>query len=316
MKVQELMEKIKQYDTIMIHRHRSPDFDAIGSQMALKEMLKLNYPMKQIYAVGDNGYQQFSFIGQIDTVTEKKYKDALVIVVDTANYPRIDDDRFKLAKEIIKIDHHQDIAEDRYGTINLIDPHASSTCELLYVIFEEMMKLNPEFKLNKEIAKYLFTGIYSDTGGFVFPNTKSRTFRVLSELIKYDFDYEPWVMKLRVLEEKIVRLVGYGLKNIEIIDGVGILKFDQDFQKEHKASPRDLSIVVNYMGMFENLKTWVVFNQHPKFIRVNLRSRSEFDVSQIASKFNGGGHKNASGAMIHSWSEAETIKKLLIEMVK
>ncbi len=315
MNVEQFLNKVEGYHDIMIHRHRSPDIDAIGSQMALKEMLKLNYPDKNICAVGEVGYDQFDYIGELDTVSEDIYPNALVIVVDTANYPRIDDQRFKLAKEIVKIDHHQDLYKDRYGDLNLIVETASSTCEVLYMIFEAAKKINPDFKMNSTVAKYMFAGIYSDTGGFVFPNTKTNTFRTLSELVKYDFDYEPWVMKLRVLDEHIVRLVGYAMQNIEIEDGVGMLKFDTKFQTEMNASPRDLSIVVNYMGMFKNLKTWVVFNEHPKFIRVNLRSRSEYDVSKIASQYDGGGHKNASGAMISTWDQADDIKKKLLEMV-
>ncbi len=316
MEIKQFLDKIEEYDQIMIHRHRSPDIDAIGSQMALKELLKLNYPTKEIYAVGEVGYNQFDYIGELDTINETKYTNGLVIVVDTANYPRIDDQRFKLAKEIIKIDHHQDLEKDRYGDVNVIVPTASSTCEVLYMMYEAMKACDDTVKMNSDIAKYIFAGIYSDTGGFIFPNTSSNTFRILSELVKYEFDYEPWIMKLRVLDEHIVRLIGYAMQNIEIENGIGMLKFDTKFQAEMSASPRDLSIVVNYMGMFKNLKAWVVFNEHPKFIRVNLRSRSEYDVSAIASQYDGGGHKNASGAMVHNWEQTLEIKNKLLEMVE
>ncbi len=316
MNIEKFLKKIEEYDTIIIHRHRSPDIDAIGSQMALKTMLRLNYPNKNINAVGEVGYEQFSYIGELDTVKESDYQNAIVIVVDTANYPRIDDQRFKLAKEIIKIDHHQDLEQDRYGDLNIIVPSASSTSEVLYMMFEAIKAENSDFKMNSEVAKYLFAGIYSDTGGFIFPNTSTHTFRILSEIVKYEFDYEPWVMKLRVLDEHIVRLIGYAMQNIDIEDGIGVLKFDTNFQKEMDASPRDLSIVVNYMGMFKNLKAWVVFNEHPKFIRVNLRSRNKYDVSAIASQYDGGGHKNASGAMVKSWDQVAEIKQKLLEMVQ
>ncbi len=316
MEINKLIGKIEEYSKIIIHRHLSPDIDAIGSQMALKEILQVNYPEKKIYAVGEKGYEQFNFIGQIDQIHDNEYTDSLVIIVDTANYARIEDKRFEKAKELIKIDHHQDVEEERYGSINIIDATASSTCEMLYVIYQEICQSKPDFKLTTAAAKYLFAGIYADTGGFIFPNTKSRTFSVLSELVKYDFDYEPWNMRLRVLDEKIVRLIGYAMQNIKIENGIGILKFDHELQYNLQASPRELSIVVNYMGMFKNLKAWVVFNQHPKFIRVNLRSRSEYDISKIACKYRGGGHKNASGAMIDEWKEAEEIEKLLKEMVR
>ncbi len=316
MQVTELINKIEEYSKIIIHRHLSPDIDAVGSQMALKEMLKINYPTKKILAVGEKGYEQFNFIGEIDKVTPEDYQGSLVIVVDTANYARIEDQNFKLAKEIIKIDHHQDVAEERYGVINIINADSSSTCELLYDVYEVIKDIKPEFTINTDIAKYLFAGIYADTGGFIFPNTKSRTFTVLSELAKYDFEYENWNMLLRVLDEKIVRLIGYAMQNIEIKNGVGVLKFSQELQTKLEATPRELSIVVNYMGMFKNLKVWVVFNEHQNFIRVNLRSRSQYDISKVAMQYRGGGHKNASGAMIYTWEDQKEIEKLLQEMVK
>lgn len=315
--VKEIYKKVEEYDTIMIHRHRSPDIDCVGSQMALKGMLKLNFPNKKVFAVGDNGYEQFTFLGEIDFPSEKDYKDALVICVDVANYARIEDQKFRLAKEIIKIDHHQDVEEERFGVLNLVEPSMSSTCELLYMVFEEIKtNINSDFMLDEETVQYIFAGIFADTGGFIFPNTQSNTFRVLSEIRKYDFEYEELILQLRVLDEEVVRIIGWALQHIEITDGVGVLIFDQEFQEKMKVSPKVLSIVVNYMGMFGDIKAWVVFNEYPKFIRVNLRSRHQYDISKIAVQYNGGGHKNASGAMINSWEDKDVIVEKLLEMVK
>ena len=302
-----IYEKIMQYETIIIHRHRSPDLDAVGSQMGLKQMLEINFPNKTILAAGIDGYEDFNFIGNIDFVNPTQYVNALVIIVDTANKARIEESNYSLGTELIKIDHHPDIEEERYGSINLVDTQYSSTCELLYYLYLEFKKINPDFKLDVDGAKYLFYGVFGDTGGFVYPNTTSSTFGCISDLVSFGFDYEDTILKVRVHDLSTMQIVGWAYQNVVINDGVGYLIFDKEFQKEYKMTPNKLSFIVNFLGIIGELKVWCVFNEHDNFIRVNIRSRSEYNISQVAMKFNGGGHKNASGAMIKKWIDKDDV---------
>ena len=98
---QAILEKIKAYDTIIIHRHQRPDPDAIGSQVGLKEILKTNFPDKKVLATGVNE-PTLSWIAEMDEVADQDYEGALVIVTDTANTPRIDDDRYDKGDFLIK----------------------------------------------------------------------------------------------------------------------------------------------------------------------------------------------------------------------
>ena len=100
-----IFEQIKKYNKIIIHRHQRPDPDAIGSQVGLAEILRASFPYKQIYVVGKH-IPGFDWIGEMDTIDNQTFDDALVIVTDTANAPRIDDRRFDNGDELIKIDHH------------------------------------------------------------------------------------------------------------------------------------------------------------------------------------------------------------------
>ena len=115
---QAILEKIKAYDTIIIHRHQRPDPDAIGSQIGLKEILKTNFSDKKILATGVNE-PTLSWIAEMDEVPDNDYEGALVIVTDTANTPRIDDDRYDKGDFLIKIDHHPN--DDAYGDLLLVD---------------------------------------------------------------------------------------------------------------------------------------------------------------------------------------------------
>ena len=99
---QAILEKIKAYDTIIIHRHQRPDPDAIGSQIGLKEILKTNFSDKKILATGVNE-PTLSWIAEMDEVPDNDYEGALVIVTDTANTPRIDDDRYDMGDFLIKM---------------------------------------------------------------------------------------------------------------------------------------------------------------------------------------------------------------------
>lgn len=296
---QELLNQINQFDDIIIHRHKRPDLDCLGSQMALKAFLQHNWPDKRVYSVGHDGFREFDYIGTIDDVNDEIYKKALVVVVDTANKARVEDERYVSGKVIIKLDHHIPSVEENYGTYNFVDEKCSSSAELLFGIFSEMMKLDTHLSLNNLIARNLFFGIYSDTGGFKFPNSQPSTFAAVSALVGYDFDYEDTIMHLTTYDHDTLKLVGYAYNHITIEDGLGYIYFPQVLQKKLGVKPSQVSLVANFLGSIKELKAWVVFNEYPSFIRVNIRSRSQYNIEPIAKMFNGGGHKNASGATLN-----------------
>ncbi len=148
----EIMKCIEDNDTIIIHRHVRPDPDAYGSQLGLKYYIQINF-RKQVFAVGE-AESSLSFIGELDNIDDKTYQDALVIVCDTANAPRIDDERYSTGRKLIKIDHHP--AVDQYGDINLVNTNASSTSEIIYDLISHF---NDEAIVNKDIALILVSSV-------------------------------------------------------------------------------------------------------------------------------------------------------------
>ena len=124
----EIIEKIQAYDTIIIHRHQNPDPDAIGSQVGLRDLLRTHFPQKRVLATG---YDEptLTWLAEMDTVSDEDYAGALVIVCDTANTPRIDDKRYTNGDFLIKIDHHPN--DDAYGDLLWVDTESSSTSELI-----------------------------------------------------------------------------------------------------------------------------------------------------------------------------------------
>lgn len=313
--INKFYDEINKHDTIVILRHQRPDLDAISSQLALKYLISKNFN-KTVYAFGRKGIDDFPYLQTVDTYYNQDLTNALYIIVDTANYPRIDWDEVPISDNIIKVDHHIIQEEDLYGKINILYPALSSTCEVVFNIFQEFKRMNSSIELDNDIARLLFCGVYGDTGGFVFPNTTSKTYEMLSYLTKFDFEYEKTILNLRVFDHKLMKIVGYAYSNIVINEnGVGHIIFDKEFQKQNNVRPSDLSVVVNFLGNIKELKTWAVFNYHDNFIRVNLRSRHNYNVSIIANQFDGGGHKNASGASIKEKNDIVTIVDMLDQMV-
>ena len=125
---QEMLENIKAHETIIIHRHQRPDPDALGSQAGLRELLRHNFPKKKVLTVGADE-PSLAWMTRMDQVADEDYQGALVIVTDTANTPRIDDERYARGAFLIKIDHHPN--EDVYGDLVYVDTTASSASEII-----------------------------------------------------------------------------------------------------------------------------------------------------------------------------------------
>src|SRR5699024_9812840 len=133
MAITQIIQSIKKYETIIIHRHVRPDPDAIGSQGGLKEIIRQSFPEKKVFAVGEEPDKTLHFLYRMDDIPDDIYEGALVIVCDTANTDRISDDRFQKGDTLIKIDHHPN--NDPYGDLMLVDTTVSSTSELLYELY-------------------------------------------------------------------------------------------------------------------------------------------------------------------------------------
>ena len=175
----QILHKIKEYDTIIIHRHMRPDPDALGSQVGLKKLLQVNFPEKKIKVAGKTE-PTLAWLAKMDDVSDDDYKHALVIVCDTANTARIDDERYNKGDFLIKIDHHPN--DDIYGDISLVDTSSSSASELI-----ALFALENKLKLDDYSAKLLYAGIVGDTGRFLYPATTARTMAVASKLREYPF---------------------------------------------------------------------------------------------------------------------------------
>ena len=285
---------IKKYNNIVIARHIGADPDALGSQLTLREMIKNMYPNKKVLAVG-NPSSRFKFMGTLDKcddITEP----TLLIVLDTPDIKRIDGAILDDYDYVIKIVHHPVV--DDFANLSIVMEDASSTAQILLVLY-----FANRFKITESIARLLYLGVISDTDRFLHDYTSVKTFALVTKLLEetnIDFTslYAPLYM--RPLAE--IRFQGYIYQNMEITEnGLAYIKITDDLLKEYGVDSASAGNMINDLKFVNEIITWAFFTEDKKsnLIRVNIRSRGPY-INEIASKYNGGGHKYASGARLTS----------------
>jgi len=299
----EIFEEIKKYDKIVIARHIGVDPDALASQVALRDAIKLTFPNKQVYAVG-NSSSKFSYFPKLDRLPNEL--DGLLIVVDTPDKKRVDLPDLSNFSKTVKMDHHPWI--ESFCDIEYIEDTASSASEIILDFINSC-----ELLMNEEIAEVLFMGIVSDTNRFLFsPNSK--TFLLISNLLK---DYNLNVPKLyeniflRPLKE--IRLQGYIEQNMEVTkNGLAHIMITNQIINELGVDSGSAGNLVNNLNNISEVIVWVMISEDKKngIYKFNIRSRGPV-VNTIAERYNGGGHKFAAGARV---SSLEDVEKLLREL--
>ncbi len=300
------LEAIKKFDRIIIHRHSRPDGDAIGSQVGLKHLLKLNFPEKEIYAVGDD-VRFLSFIdgAVMDDIADDLFKNALSIILDCGSSSLISDDRYRSAAMTVRFDHH--LFCETIADIDVVDSTYESCCGLITEFAVET-----GLKLNSLSAKALYTGLVTDSGRFRYDSTTARTHRLASILLEHEFDtndiyrnlysdtYEnkknkaAFTLKIKFTENN----VAYIYNTSEDVENSGMDAFTIS------------RAMVATMSDIKNVDIWVNFTESEQGVLCELRS-SIYNINPIAVKYGGGGHAKASGATV---PDKETAMSMLHDL--
>ncbi len=308
-----ILDKIKQYDRIIVTRHFRPDGDAIGSSKGLARMLKLSFPQKEVYVINEDSSQYLAFLGGEDApIEDDKYSDALVIVCDTATTDRISNKKFALAKEIVKIDHHIDVKP--YGDLSWVEEERSSLCEM---IADFWLTFKDELTLDKEGATYIFTGMVTDSGRFKFSSVDGETMRRAGALLDLGIDTEWIYANLNLDDFNVFKFEAYVYKKMKVTtDGVAYIYVDKAMQRKFKLTNEQASNVVSYLDSIKGAIVWLAFIENADgSVRVRLRSRF-VTINTLAENYGGGGHDRACGATVHSKKEMKQMLSDANEIVK
>ncbi|HGA3416236.1 TPA: bifunctional oligoribonuclease/PAP phosphatase NrnA [Streptococcus agalactiae] len=305
---QQILDKIKEYDTIIIHRHMRPDPDALGSQIGLRDIIRHNFPKKKVLATGFDE-PTLAWIAKMDQVTDQDYQGALVVVTDTANTPRIDDERYKKGDFLIKIDHHPN--DEVYGDLSYVDTNASSASEIV-----TDFALSCDLLLSTSAARVLYNGIVGDTGRFLYPATTSKTLKIASKLREFDFDFSAMARQMDSFPFKIAKLQGFIFEQLKVDkNGAACVTLTQEDLKRFDVTDAETAAIVGVPGKIDIVESWAIFvEQSDGHYRVRLRSKSHI-INEIAKRHNGGGHPLASGANSYSLEENQAIYQEIQEIL-
>ena len=301
-----ILDKIKEYDRIILFRHKRPDGDAVGSTMGLREILRRTYPQKDIRLINCDYSDYVAFLGDEDEAQEDDfYRSALGIVIDTATVERISNPKYALCKELVKIDHHIDIAP--YGDYMWIEEEKSSSCEMIAEFYHTF---RDELKLSKEAATYIYTGMVTDSGRFRFRSVSGDTMRYAGLMLDAGVDIDLIYANLYLSPFEELKFKSYMYGQIDLTqNGVAYMYVDRAMQERFGLTFEQACAAVSYMDSIRDSLIWLAFiESEDGSIRVRLRSRF-VTVSELAERYHGGGHACAAGATVDSADQMDALLK-------
>lgn len=289
-----LMEKIKDLfdnaDSILILTHNNPDGDAIGSSLGLYNALIKTHT--NVDVVINDVPSVFSFLTNFNMIknTSKREVYDLVVTVDCADISRVNQDNnyFENAKYTLNIDHH--MTNTRYANYNYVEDF-SACCLYLSNIFDLI-----GIEIDEDVAYPLITGVITDTGGFQNSNTDYRTFDFASRISKLIDIHSVYKKVFATKSRGQFELSRIAISRLEIIDDKIAFTFinKEDFNLVN-ANIGDHEGIVNIGREIEGIIVSIFVREMNYGYKVSLRSNNDFDVSVVASEFDGGGHRAAAG---------------------
>lgn len=301
-----ILDKIEEYDSIVIGRHFRPDGDAIGSTKGLERILKLTYPEKRIYLASSDYSDYLSFLGGDDgEIPQEIISSSLVLILDTATLDRISYKKLVSAKEIIKIDHH--IKCENWPGLEWIEDYCSSCSEMIADFYNTF---RDKLKIDTFAATAIYTGMVTDSGRFAFSSTSGDTLRMAALMLDEGVDVETLMARLELKDISFYRYREALFEKVKITEsGLAWVYVDSGFQRKWNLTREEASESVSFMSSIRGSICWIAFiDNGDGTIRVRLRSRF-MTVDSLASRYHGGGHDRASGATCYSREEMEALIK-------
>lgn len=299
---EQIIQAIREHDTIILHRHTNPDGDALGSQLGLKHLIMDNFPGKTVYAVGDPaGRYSFMADSVMDVIPDEAYQEALAVILDCGSRHLISDDRYTQAAALIRIDHH--IFCEQIAPVEVVDHTSESCCGLITELAQEC-----RWTVSPLAATLLYTGIVTDSGRFRYDSTSSRTFLHAAFLMQQPIDVNELYRSMYASDlEQIQLRAQFTLKIRFTPRHVAYIYTTREEMEQLNADTFTISRgMVNVMSDIRGVDVWANFTETDRGILCELRS-SKYNINPVAAAHGGGGHAKASGATLASREEAMAV---------
>ena len=303
---EEALALIEKYETIIIHRHRNPDGDAVGSQTGLYNIIKDNYAAKRVYMVGDD-CGRYSFIASrpMDEIGDSLYENALAVILDTSARALISDTRYEMAAATLRIDHH--LFVEKIADVEVTDTSYESCAGLV-----AQLAIESGLVVSQKAASALFAGMVTDSGRFRFDCTSAGTFRRAAFLMDKGINTDAIYSRLYTTTIEDIKLKG------KFIDKIRFTEKNTAYIYTTEKELEELGIsafsasrgYVNTMADLKGVSVWAAFSESKEGILCELRSSGP-DINAIAVKYGGGGHKKASGATLR---DRESVDAMLHDL--
>ena len=296
-----VVEALRSHDRFLVTTHENPDGDALGSLLAATLALRQLGKDAYMYLAGHAplpGEYGFMPLAELHREVPQEAEERVLVVVDCANESRLgpDPEILHQAPFTIDIDHHHD--NTRFGDVNLIVPDASSTAEVLRDVLSEL-----DVELTPDIAEALYIALVTDTGRFQYANTTPKALRLAAELVEAGADvHRVFQGVYENVQFAKLKLLARALDRAQVYEGGALVVsylLRGDFSDVGAAEPYSEGII-DCLRAVEGAIVSVLIREPPRSDgptrRVSLRSSSdEIDVSAIARKSGGGGHRQAAG---------------------
>jgi bifunctional oligoribonuclease and PAP phosphatase NrnA len=304
-----IISEIEASRSILVAAHRNPEGDALGSSLAFFNLFGKDRQV-QVFNLDPVPYF-LEFLPGADRVAHdiKKIKPfELAIVVDCSNLSRVCDQfpEYLAGKKIINIDHHE--TSDNFGMLNLVEPKASSTGEILYRLFA-----GSGLTINKETATCLYVAISTDTGSFQYQNTTQETLDAAAGLVRLGARpaeishnlYERHPKSRLLLLSQVMQTVKFSESGQR-----AEMTLTKEMFEKAQAGPAMAEGFINFLTSAAGVEIAILFRQLAKEkYKVSFRSSEKFNVAKLCEKFGGGGHSQAAGATLEG--SLEDIQKLI-----
>ena len=288
-----ILDTIRAYDRIIIHRHTKPDGDAMGSQLGLSSWISTRFPEKEVYCVGDPaGRYGFLEGSEMDDLPDSAFEGALCILLDTASPKLISDDRFRLAAKTVRFDHH--LFVESFCDLECVDSTFESCCGLVTDFI-----LQSGYPLTQQCAEPLYVGMATDSGRFRYDSTSPRTFRLVAELLGTGLDLNRIYRSLYAEQlDKLQLRARFTGKIVPVEDNVAYIYTTREELDAFGMDPYSASRgMVGVMNDIIGIDIWVNFTEADEGVLCELRS-ARYNINPVAVKYGGGGHEKASGAIV------------------
>lgn len=306
----EIIKRIDAAKHIVVIAHVNPDADSLGSASAMYTYLLTLHKKVSFFCASKNINPKLSFLPWFENIRDTFASSAdLAISLDCGSKSRLG---IELECDLINIDHHD--SNSKFGDYNIVDSNCISTTEVLYDFFK-VKNIN----INKKMATALYAGLLDDSNCFLSDDIDGTTFAMSRELIECDADYKScnkFIMKYQTLAG--LKLKATMLTNMKLLGDAKIvlhLVSNEDMQRTG-AIGEDCESALEESLYLPTVEIAILIRENKDFtFKVSLRSDEKFDVSKIASKYSGGGHKIRAGFNMSSEYTLQSASQEILELI-